>query len=252
MRDSNLELEIKIKSASEQYTQIMDRLKTKPKQEEKKEDLQKNLTSLEKEVLSANAEMEFYKKSIDSLKNKLEFKLNLEKAMNLENILKTEINKSKEIKSEIENIQKMSNLQLRSLNNIDKENRYTEKIAILKYEIKNLKENLKDYIDKNAKQEKYVRTIHEKLASLENQIKKLTQPKVEIKKNFTKEDLKEILESLNRLKLEINSKRDVLNHLNKNNEDKLLSYVSLNKRIEQDFKENDKVKFVFIFYVFLT
>lgn len=230
----------------------MDRLKTKPKQEEKKEDLQKNLTSLEKEVLSANAEMEFYKKSIDSLKNKLEFKLNLEKAMNLENILKTEINKSKEIKSEIENIQKMSNLQLRSLNNIDKENRYTEKIAILKYEIKNLKENLKDYIDKNAKQEKYVRTIHEKLASLENQIKKLTQPKVEIKKNFTKEDLKEILESLNRLKLEINSKRDVLNHLNKNNEDKLLSYVSLNKRIEQDFKENDKVKFVFIFYVFLT
>ena len=220
----------------------MDRINEKSKDEDDK-DLLLKLKGIEKEILSSNAEVEQYKKSIDTLRNKMEFKLNLEKAMNLENILKTEINKNKEIKKEIENITKMNNAQIRTLNNIDKENRYSEKIEILKAEIKNLKDGLKDNIEKNSKQEKFIKIIHEKLTNLENQLKKLTQPKIEIKKNFTKEDLKEILESLNFLKHDIIQKRESLKDLNKLNEDKLMSFVSLNKRIEQDYKENDKVNF---------
>lgn len=248
LKESNEELEYKITSANEQYRQIMIKLSEKPKEEADKGELLQKLKSLEKEVLVSNMEMEQYKKSIDALKNKMEFKINLEKAMNLENILKTELNKGKEIKREIDSITKMNNAQLRTLNNIDKENRYSEKIEILKIEIKNIKENIKDNIEKNSKQEKYIKTIHEKISFLENQIKKLTQPKVEIKKNFTKEELKEILESLNRLKLEIHSKQDILKDLNKTNEEKLNSFVSLNKRIEQDFKENDKVWFLTLIY----
>ena len=220
----------------------MDRINEKSKDEDDK-DLLLKLKGIEKEILSSNAEVEQYKKSIDTLRNKMEFKLNLEKAMNLENILKTEINKNKEIKKDIENITKINNGQIRTLNNIDKENRYSEKIEILKAEIKNLKDGLKDNIEKNSKQEKFIKIIHEKLTNLENQLKKLTQPKIEIKKNFTKEDLKEILESLNFLKLDITQKRESLKDLNKSNEDKLMSFVSLNKRIEQDYKENDKVNF---------
>jgi len=251
LKDSNEELEYKITSANEQYRQIVTKIGENPKEETDKEELIQKLKSLEKEVLATNMEMEHIKKSIDSLKNKMEFKINLEKAMNLENLLKTELNKGKENKKEIDSITKMNNAQLRTLNNIDKENRYSEKIEILKLEIKNLKDNIKDNIEKNSKQEKYIKTIHEKLSFLENQLKKLTQPKVEIKKIFTKEDLKEILESLIRLKQEIYNKRDILKDLNKNNEEKLNSFVSLNKRIEQDFKENDKVfiKTLILFFI---
>lgn len=246
MKDSNLELEFKITSANEQLKQIMLKLSERPREEEDKEELLNKLKNLEKDVLTSNMEMEQYKKSIDALKSKMEFKINLEKAMNLENILKTEMNKGKDIKKEIDSISKMNNAQIRTLNNIDKENRYSEKIELLKLEVKNLKENIKENIEKNCKQEKYIRTIHEKLSFLEKELKKLTQPKIEIKKNFSKEDLKEILESLNRLKLEIHSKRDILKHLNKTNEEKLTSFVSLNKKIEQDFKENDKVNIFLI------
>jgi len=241
LKDSNAELEYKITSATEQYNQIMAKIGEKPAGEADTEELVQKLRRIEKEVLLANMEMEQYKKSIDTLKNKMEFKLNLEKAMNLENILKTELNKGKEIKKDIDGITKMNNAQLRTLNNIDKENRYSEKIEILKVEVKNLKDNIKDNIERNSKQEKYIKTIHEKLSFLENQLKKLTQPKIEIKKSFAKEDLKEILESLDWLKQEIHGKKDVLKDLNKSNEEKLNSFVSLNKRIEQDFKENDKV-----------
>jgi len=246
LKDSNLELEFKITSANEQLKQIMLKLSERPREEEDKEELLNKLKNLEKDVLTSNMEMEQYKKSIDALKSKMEFKINLEKAMNLENILKTEMNKGKDIKKEIDSISKMNNAQIRTLNNIDKENRYSEKIELLKLEVKNLKENIKENIEKNCKQEKYIRTIHEKLSFLEKELKKLTQPKIEIKKNFSKEDLKEILESLNRLKLEIHSKRDILKHLNKTNEEKLTSFVSLNKKIEQDFKENDKVNIFLI------
>ncbi len=186
--------------------------------------------------------MDIYKRNIDTLKNKLEFKLNLEKAMNLENILKSEISKGKVFSKEIENITKINNLQIKSLNNIDKENRFTEKIEILKIEVKNLKENLKESLEKYVKQEKYIKSIHEKISQVENQIKKLSQPKIEIKKNFSKDELKTILESLNNLKIGINHKREILKDLNKTNEDKLISFISLNKRIEQDYKENEKVK----------
>jgi hypothetical protein len=204
--------------------------------------LEIKLKALEKELITNNLEMDIYKRNIDTLKNKLEFKLNLEKAMNLENILKSEISKGKVFSKEIENITKINNLQIKSLNNIDKENRFTEKIEILKIEVKNLKENLKESLEKYVKQEKYIKSIHEKISQVENQIKKLSQPKIEIKKNFSKDELKTILESLNNLKIGINHKREILKDLNKTNEDKLISFISLNKRIEQDYKENEKVK----------
>ena len=218
----------------------MNRLKLKASEEDETTLTQK-IKELEKEIAASNSEIDNYKKSIDNLKNKIEFKINLEKALNLENLLKGELLKNKEIKREYESLSKVNLVQIRALNSYDKENRITEKMDILKSEIKVTKESLKDYQEKFSKQEKYLKGIHEKLSNLEIMTKKLVIPKVEIKKSFTKDDLKMILEDLERSKNQIKESKKTLSNSKKFNEEKLNSFISLNKKIEQDFKENDKV-----------
>jgi hypothetical protein len=199
------------------------------------------LKEIEKEVFITNSETENYKRTIDTLKNKLEFKINLERAISLENILKLETNKNKDIKKELDSLTKVNVNQIKAISNYDKENRFSEKIDILKNEIKTAKDSLKDYQEKNSKQEKYIKSAHEKMSSLENNIKKLLVPKVEVKKSFTKDDLKQILEVLNRYKIEVKENRKKLSNFTKHNDEKMNTYVTMNKKIEMDFKENDKV-----------
>ena len=61
------------------------------------------------------------------------------------------------------------------------------------------------------------------------------------KKSFSKEDLKNVLENLNMLKNIINTNKAKLNSTIKQKEEKLKNYANINKKIELDFKENDKV-----------
>ncbi len=199
------------------------------------------LKELEKEIMATNANTEHYKKMIDSMRNKIDFKSNFERAINLENIFKIESTRNKEIKKEFDSLMKLNEIQEKALNNYDKENRITEKIELLKNEIKSLKESIKECHEKNTKQDKFIKNIHSRMTSFEMNLKKFSLPKVENKKNFTKEEFIQNLEILNSLKNEIREKRKKIANLTKHNEDKLSSLIILNKKLEMDFKENDKV-----------
>jgi len=118
---------------------------------------------------------------------------------------------------------------------------------MLKNEIKNLKESIKESVEKNVKQERYLKCIHEKIGNVENQIKKLSIPKVETNKKFTKDDLKNTLESISNIKNLINENKIKLKNATKFHEEKLNNFVNLNKKIENDFRENDKVKLILIY-----
>jgi hypothetical protein len=112
---------------------------------------------------------------------------------------------------------------------------------MLKHEIKSIKESLKENVENYLKQEKYIKHIHENISWVEKKIKNLNAPKVDTKKSFTKEDLKNVLENLNMLKNIINTNKAKLNSTIKQKEEKLKNYANINKKIEMDFKENDKV-----------
>ena len=141
--------------------------------------------------------------------------------------------------------------QIKALNTYDRETKYNEKVKtrlitfqidILKHEIKSIKDSLKENVENYLKQEKYIKHIHENIAWVEKKIKNLTAPKIDTKKSFSKEDLKNVLENLNLLKNIINENKAKLNNTIKQKEQKLKNYANINKKIELDFKENDKVK----------
>ena len=112
---------------------------------------------------------------------------------------------------------------------------------MLKDEIKQNKDAIKDYQDKYNRLEKFIRLAHEKILSLEMCIKKVKEPKVEYKKSFTKEELKDTLELITNLKEQINDKRIQLNNINKESEVKMHKLLAQNKQIEIEYKENEKL-----------
>jgi len=97
------------------------------------------------------------------------------------------------------------------------------------------------------KQERYIKHIHENIAWVEKKIKNLSAPKVDIKKSFTKEDLKNVLENLSVLKNIINENKSKLNNTVKQKEEKLKNLANINKKIEMDLKENEKLNKMLIF-----
>ncbi len=244
LKQSNSELNEKIIRAESQYKEIITKLNERNKEDDATSLMQK-IKETEKEIWATNSGIENFKKSIDSMKNKIEFKTNLERAINLENSFKLESIKNREIKKELDSFLKLENLQNRHLNTYDKENRISEKLDILKSEIKTVKDSLKDYQDKFTKQDKYLKGIHSRLSIFEQNMKKLNIPKIDIKKTFTKQDLKYILEILNKLKEDMKEKRKKLRNITKTQEDKLNNIIGINKKIEGDFKECEKVKIYF-------
>ena len=70
-------------------------------------------------------------------------------------------------------------------------------------------------------------------------IQKFDEKKVEeIKKIFTKDELNDTLGILTNLRNIINEKRNDLNNINKNNEEKLMKILSKNKIVESEINEN--------------
>ena len=81
----------------------------------------------------------------------------------------------------------------------------------------------------------------ENIEWVEKKIKNLNAPKIDSKISFSKDDLKNVLENLNLQKNIINSNKTKLINTIKQKEEKLKNYANINKKIELDFKENDKV-----------
>ncbi len=89
-------------------------------------------------------ETDRYKKLIDQLKNRLDFKKNLERSSNFQSILKEETIRNKELKDQLNSLTKLNRVQSQYIKNYDKENQISEKIEILTKEINQTKETIKD------------------------------------------------------------------------------------------------------------
>ena len=173
---SNNELKNKIKMSNDKYQKILEKIEEK-KNEDTESKLTNQIREMEKEISANNIETERYKKKIDKLKNKIEFKSNLERAFNLQNILKQETSRNTELKKQYNSLLKLNGVQAKFISNYDKENQITEKIDILKSEIKQTKDSIKEYQEKFNKQDRFIRLIHEKILSLEMMIKKMKNQK---------------------------------------------------------------------------
>lgn len=167
--------------------------------------------------------------------------------MNLESLVKTENNKNKELKQEYNNLVKLNNAQAKKLSNLDSENRYLEKIKLLNSEIKNIKESIKKATDKYTKQDKFLKLMHEKIAYIETQAKKLNYNKLETVKHFTKEDLKTVLFNIDNIRKEINNNRDNIRRINKENEMNIKKLKDENKALEEDYSKKEEVNKSLIF-----
>ena len=236
---SNNDLKEKIEISNKKYKEIIEKI-----DEKKNEDTEVRLTNqikeMEKEISANNTETERYKKMIDNLKNKIEFQTNLERAFNLQNVLKQETQKNNELKKQYNALLRVNTVQKKYINNLDKENQISEKIHILQNEIKQTKETVKEYQEKYTKQDRFLRLIHEKILSIEMNIKKLKEPKVKEVKAFTREELKDTIDLIKTLKTQITENRNQLNLITKTNDDKLNQILNQNKKIEVDFKEAEK------------
>jgi len=231
----------RLQRAEIQYKSLLEKMKANHVTDDENS-LAKEIKNLDKEINNTQLEIDNYKRDMDFLKNKIEFKMNLEKSMNIEGLVRIEKAKNKELVKEYESLVKQNSGQRKVLELYDKETGFPDKIELLKGEIKYLKDGVKDYSDKNNKQERYIKQVHEKIALLENQIRKLNNPKIEYnKKSFTQMELKGSIDTINYLKTVINECKLKLKNNVKTNEEKLASYISLNKKIEADYKENERV-----------
>lgn len=89
LQKSNNELKNKIAMSNKKYNEIIQKLEEK-KQDNVEQKITLQIQELEKEITANNMETERYKKLIEQLKNKLDFKSNLERSSNFQSILKEE------------------------------------------------------------------------------------------------------------------------------------------------------------------
>ncbi len=242
LNNYNNELKNKIELSNKRYKEVLEKIEEK-KNEDSEGKLTNQIREMEKEINANNVETERYKRMIDKLKNKIEFKSNLERAFNLQNLLKKETNKNNELKKQYNNLVNLNEGQIKFIDEYDKENQITEKIEILKNEIKESKICIKDYTEKFIKQDRFIRLIHEKILTLEMMIKKLKEPKIkekEINKSFTKEELQDTLQLIYTLKEQIKDCRIQLNNMTKTNDEKIHQLLSQNKQIEIDYTNAEK------------
>jgi hypothetical protein len=235
----NIELKNKIEISNQRYKDVLEKIEEK-KNEDTEGKLTNQIKEMEKEINANNVETERYKKKIDDLKKKIEFQTNLERAYNLQNVLKLETIKNNELKKQYNALLRVNGVQKKYIKNIDKENQITEKKEILKNEIKQQKEAIKEYQEKFTKQDRFLRLIHEKILSIEINIRKMKEPKIKETKMFTKEELKNTVDSLNLLKEQVTENRNQLNYITKSNDEKLKQIFTQNKKIEFDYKEAEK------------
>ena len=94
---------------------------------------------------------------------------------------------------------------------------------------------------KYEKLEKFLKLVHEKIINVGMALKREKTKKEEPKpiKSFTRDELRFTINELSRLRSEITEKRNQLNFLTKQNDQKISKMLAQNKKIEEEFKEND-------------
>ena len=230
---SNNELKNKIDMSNKKYNEIIQKIEEK-KHDNVEQKITLQIQELEKEITANNIETERYKKLIEQLKNKLEFKINLERSSNFQSILKEETMKNKELKEQLNSLTRLNKVQSQYIKNYDKENQISNKMDILKKEVQQTKDAIKEYQTKYNKLDKFIKLIHEKIISVEMLIKKDKTNKEEPKKKiFTKEELKDTIELITNLKNQITEKRNQLNMITKQNDTRI-------NKMENDYKSFKK------------
>lgn len=233
---SNQELRTKINISTQKYEEILAQIKEK-ENEKSEASLAKQIKELEKEIKQCNKEASKYKKTAEELKNKIDFKNSIEKGFDLHSNLQMEIMKNKELTKQIETLQRINKNQMKCLNDYDKDNLISEKLDILKSEIKEAKDNIKDYQEKYLKQDRFIRSIHEKILFLESLILKMKEPKHKETKSFTLEQFKQVLNDIKEYSNTVNANRNKLSMIQKAHEDNMHNLLSQNKKIEKDYKD---------------
>ena len=233
---SNQELRTKINISTQKYEEILAQIKEK-ENEKSEAYLAKQIKELEKEIKQCNKEASKYKKTAEELKNKIDFKNSIEKGFDLHSNLQMEIMKNKELTKQIETLQRINKNQMKCLNDYDKDNLISEKLDILKSEIKEAKDNIKDYQEKYLKQDRFIRSIHEKILFLESLILKMKEPKHKETKSFTLEQFKQVLNDIKEYSNTVNANRNKLSMIQKAHEDNMHNLLSQNKKIEKDYKD---------------
>ena len=233
---SNQELRTKINISTQKYEEILAQIKEK-ENEKSEASLAKQIKELEKEIKQCNKEASKYKKTAEELKNKIDFKNSIEKGFELHSNLQMEIKKNKELTKQIETLQRINKNQMKCLNDYDKDNLISEKLDILKSEIKEAKDNIKDYQEKYLKQDRFIRSIHEKILFLESLILKMKEPKHKETKAFTLKQFKQVLNDIKEYSNTVNGNRNKLSIIQKAHEDNMHNLLSQNKKIEKDYKD---------------
>lgn len=125
---ANNQLKNKIELSNKKYQEILEKIDTK-----KKEDIESKLNlqikELDKSIKANNSETERYKKMIDQLKTKIEFKENLDRVSSIQYILKQESLKNKDLQNELNALKRLNKAQEKYIENYNKENQVTEKLA---------------------------------------------------------------------------------------------------------------------------
>ena len=238
---SNRELSNKIQLSEKKFQDIMNKIGEK-KEENTEEKLELKIKELEKEIKANNSETEYYKKLIEDLKDKIEFKEGIERAANLQKIIKEETLKNIELKDKLNTLNKINKFQTKYMEDYKKKYKIEEKKELLTKEITQNKKLIKDYNNKYLKLERFIKAAHEKIMSVRIFVGKIiNEPKKEEKKFFTNEETKDTIEIITNLKAQINEKRKELEEIQKKSEIKIHEILVQNKQIEMDYLENKRI-----------
>lgn len=242
---SNNELKSKIEYSNKKFDEILNKVEN---QENEKNVINEQIKQIEKELKECNSENSKYKKMVNQLLSKIEIKDNLEKDSNIKVLLKQEKDKNKELKNKLSSIKNINMAQLKYINDYDKENHISENIEIFKKEIEQEKNSIKEYQEKFLKLERFNKAIHEKILSIELIVKKIKEKRaINYVKSFSENELHDTIDVISNLRNQIYEKRNDLNNICKNNDDKIYKLLSENKKIELEINDNLRINKLLIF-----
>lgn len=235
------EIESKYKLTNEKYNKILKRVEDK-----KSNDLKYKLNELEKEIEAYRTENKNFKKSIDQMKNSVYFKDTIKNATYLQNILQQEKIKNKELSLQLSSLKRVEKSNINYVRDYEESHKIKEHINLAIKEIKETKEEIKKINEDYNLLEKYFKLIHEKVCGMEIELnKKKNEGKdkqtSEEKKMFNVQEVKDILQLIVNLRNQIMNKRNRLNNITSESEDKMNNFYIKNKKIEDEIKEGLKL-----------
>ena len=233
---ANNELKSKIDFSNKKFEEIVSKLKT---QEKDKLSLESQIKKIDNEIKEYKAENDKYIKQIEILKNKKELRDIMENDSNIKILLQTEQDKNKELKNKLSNIKNINLAQRKYINQLEKQNQIKIKINELKSEIENEKNLIKLYQERYMKIEHFNIKISNEIQRIKSVMKKYVEkPLEENKKVFTEDELNDTIVVISNLRNIINEKRNDMNNLCKENDDKIYKILSQNKIVESEINEN--------------